>query len=70
MDDITDLLLESQVMEICRDANIITTNVFNVMEMALRRRNSAAHPSTVVIDQLLADAYIVDLIENSVLKIQ
>lgn len=70
MDDINDLLKESEFLRVCRDANIITTNIYNVMDGALKKRNAAAHPSTVVIDQLQTDAYISDLIQNVVLKIQ
>ena len=50
VDDINDLLKESEFLKICRDAGIITTNVFNVMDVALKKRNAAAHPSTAVID--------------------
>ena len=70
MDDINALLKESEFLKICQDAGIITSNVFNVMDMALKRRNAAAHPSTTVIDQLQTDAYISDLINNAVLKIK
>jgi hypothetical protein len=70
MDDITDQLKESEFLTICRDADIITTNVFNTMDGALKKRNAAAHPSTTVIDQLQTDAYISDLINNAVLKIK
>jgi len=69
MDDINNLLKESQLLEICRDASIITTNVFNVMDGVLKKRNAYAHPSTAVIDQLQTDAYIADLINNAILKI-
>src|SRR5262245_24305374 len=70
MDDINDLLKESEFLKICRDGGIITSNVFNVMDVALKKRNAAAHPSTAVIDQLQTDAYISDLINNAVLKIK
>jgi hypothetical protein len=70
MDDINDQLKESEFLTVCRDADIITTNVFNVMDGALKKRNAAAHPSTAVIDQLQVDAYISDVINNAVLKIK
>jgi hypothetical protein len=40
------------------------------MDMALKRRNAAAHPSTTVSDQLQTHAYISDRINNAVLKIK
>ena len=49
---------------------IASMDDINVMDMALKRRNAAAHPSTTVIDQLQTDAYISDLINNAVLKIK
>jgi hypothetical protein len=70
VDDINDQLKESEFLTVCRDADIITTNVFNTMDGALKKRNAAAHPSTAVIDQLQTDAYISDLINNAVLKIK
>ena len=46
---VNDLLRESDVLAICRDAGIITTNIYNIMDGALKKRNAAAHPSTAVI---------------------
>jgi hypothetical protein len=69
MDDITEELKESEVLSICRDASIITKNIYNSMHAALGKRNAAAHPSSVVIDQIQTDAYIVDIITNVVQKI-
>jgi hypothetical protein len=68
-DDFAEELKESQVLEICRDAGIITKHVYNIMHAALGKRNAAAHPNAVVIDQLQTDAYIVELITNVVQKI-
>jgi hypothetical protein len=69
MDDFNDELKESEVITVCRDGGIISKNTFNIMHAALGRRNAAAHPSSVVIDQLQTDAYIVDLITNVILQI-
>lgn len=68
-DDFAEELKEQQVLEICRDAGIITKNIYNIMHAALGKRNAAAHPNTVVIDQLQTDAYISDLIVNVVQQI-
>jgi len=69
MDDFNDELKEAEVLTICRDAGIITKNIYNIMHAALGKRNAAAHPNAVVIDQIQADAYISDLIANVVQKI-
>jgi len=68
-DDFAEELKEQQVLEICRDAGIITKNIYNTMHAALGKRNAAAHPNAVVVDQLQTDAYISDLITNVVQKI-
>jgi hypothetical protein len=69
MDDFMDELKESQVIEIAKDAGIITKNVFNIMEEKLKKRNSAAHASGVEINQLQSDAFIDDVVRNVVLKL-
>jgi hypothetical protein len=67
-DDFAEELKEQQVLEICRDAGIIGKNIYNIMHAALAKRNAAAHPNAVVIDQIQTDAYISDLITNAVQK--
>jgi len=68
-DDFNEDLKESEVLTICRDAGILTKNMYNIMHAALGKRNAAAHPNAVVIDQLQTDAFIADLIINVVQKI-
>jgi hypothetical protein len=68
-DDFSEQLKESEVLTICRDAGILTKNMYNIMHAALGKRNAAAHPNAVVIDQLQTDAFITDLIMNVVQKI-
>jgi hypothetical protein len=68
-DDFAEDLKEQQVLEICRDAGIITKNIYNIMHAALGKRNAAAHPNAIVIDQVQTDAYISDLITNVVQNI-
>jgi hypothetical protein len=65
-DDLIDELKESEVLLICRDAGIITKNIYNIMHAALGKRNAAAHPNAVIIGPLQADAHITDLITNVV----
>jgi hypothetical protein len=60
---------ESQVVVICRSAAIISGDVEKVLNQKLERRNSAAHPSTVAIEQLQAEEYVDDLVKNVVLKL-
>jgi hypothetical protein len=68
-DDFNEELKESEVLTICRDEGILTKNMYNIMHAALGKRNAAAHPNAVVIDQLQTDAFITDLITNVVQKI-
>lgn len=70
MDDFMEELKESEVISICKDEGIITKDIWKIMDEKLGRRNSAAHASSVSIDQLQADAFIDDLVKNVVLKIK
>jgi hypothetical protein len=67
-DDMTELK-ESQVLQVCKSANIITGSVHKVMKEKLDRRNVAAHPSGVSILDTTAEEFIRDLIANVVLKL-
>ena len=70
MDDFSDQLKESEVIEVCNSAaRIITKDVHRILLDKLGRRNSAAHPSSIAIEQLQVDAFIDDLIKNVVLKL-
>ena len=68
-DDFSSDLKESEMIEICRSANIITKEQFNALDRQIGRRNSAAHPSTTVITFLQAEEFIHDLVTNVVLTI-
>jgi hypothetical protein len=68
-DDFTEELKESETLLITRDAGIIGKNIYNIMDAALKKRNAAAHPSSVIIDKIQTDAYIADLITNVVQQI-
>lgn len=69
MDDFGEEFKESQVITIARDANIITGDIWKILDEKLGKRNSAAHPSSVDIGQLQTDAFIDDLVKNVVLKL-
>lgn len=66
-DDFSDLK-ESQVLAICRSANITSRSVGNLLGGKLTARNAAAHPSGVEFTQLSAESYIAELVQNVVLK--
>jgi hypothetical protein len=70
IDDFMQELKESEVITICKDAGIITKDVYKIMDEKLGKRNTAAHPSSVSIGQLQTDALIVDLVDNVVLKLK
>jgi hypothetical protein len=69
MDDFTEELKESEVIEICNSAGIITKDMHRILTEKLGKRNSAAHPSSIKIEQLQAEAFIDDLVKNVVLKL-
>jgi hypothetical protein len=69
IDDFGDNLKESEVIKIAKSASIISNDVGKILEQKLGRRNSAAHPSGVKIEQLQAEEFIDDLVKNVVLKI-
>ena len=69
IEDFGEEFKESQVITIARDANIISGNVFKVMDGKLGIRNSAAHPSDIKVEQLQADYFIDDLVKNVVLRL-
>ena len=67
LDDFQDLK-EFKVLQVAKSSGIITNAVHHVLQEKLNRRNGAAHPSGIKIAAHTADAYIIDLVENFVLK--
>lgn len=63
-------LKESQVLQVCRSANITSKDVHKVLKEKLDRRNSYAHPSTLTCAPQTAEEYIIDLINNVVLMLK
>jgi hypothetical protein len=61
---------ESDVLEICRSASIITADVYKVLHQKLDTRNSAAHPSTLTFTELQVEEYISNLVNNVVLLLK
>ncbi|HVK15760.1 MAG TPA: hypothetical protein VM533_02365 [Fimbriiglobus sp.] len=60
---------EFEVIEICGTAGIISSNLKKILNEKLDRRNMAAHPSLVEIDQYKAEDTISDLVKNVILKL-
>ena len=63
-------LKEAETIEVCYTARLITKNVVEILRGKLKRRNMAAHPSEVVIQQPQADDLITDLVNNVVLSLR
>jgi hypothetical protein len=55
MDDFSEELKESEVLEICNSAGIVTKDMHLILVEKLGKRSSAAHPSSVAIGQLQAE---------------
>jgi hypothetical protein len=63
------ILKEGQIIQVAKSANIISNDVYKILNDKLGKRNSAAHPSKVKITQYQAEEYITDLINNVVIKL-
>lgn len=68
-DDFGDEMSEREVIEVCNSAGIISGDLHKILVKHLGTRNSAAHPSSVRIGQLQAEAFIDDLIKNVILAL-
>ncbi|OAP41344.1 hypothetical protein AU381_05590 [Sinorhizobium glycinis] len=64
-----DALKESELLEAARIANLLDKNTTQILKDKLNRRNMAAHPSRIVINQHQADDMITDLVANVILKL-
>ena len=62
-------LKESEVLQVCKSAGIISGSIHKILKEKLDRRNIAAHPSGAVTSQPTAEEFIKDLVENVVLKL-
>lgn len=59
---------ESQFIEVCRSAGIITGDVRKLLDEKLGFRNSCAHPSSIIIGDTKVVSFIEDLVDNVVSK--
>lgn len=62
-------LKESEVVEICSTAGMVGGNVTKILREKLGKRNTAAHPSSVVVVQSQADDVVTDLVNNVVISL-
>jgi hypothetical protein len=62
-------LKEFVVIDICKRENIVNQNVADLLFEKLKKRNAAAHPSTVHIGQLQAENFIDELVKNVILAL-
>lgn len=63
-------LTERVVVECCQTAGLIEKNQAEILFEKLKRRNAAAHPSSVVIGQHQANDTISDLVDNVILALK
>ncbi len=68
-EDFGDEFKESEVIEVCGNAGLLTGNIKKILNEKLNRRNMAAHPSLVEIGQHQAEDVITDLVNNVILKL-
>jgi hypothetical protein len=59
---------EVKQIELLRTAKIISNDVRKILDVKLGIRNSAAHPSAITIAEVKATEFIIDLLENVILK--
>ena len=62
-------LKESEVLQVCRSANIISNDLNKILKEKLDKRNSAAHPSTILIFPHTTEEFIIDIINNVFLRL-
>jgi hypothetical protein len=59
---------ESQIIALARAAKVLSKESMKILEEKLNKRNTAAHPSTVIVGVTTAEEVIFDLVENILLK--
>jgi hypothetical protein len=61
-------LKESEVIEVAKGAQVFSVSTSKVLSEKLGKRNSAAHPSSVIVMPVTADEVISDLVQNILLR--
>jgi hypothetical protein len=69
-DDFAVDLKESEVIDICKRQQTTPDGIAKILVEKLGKRNSAAHRSTVHINQVQAEAFIDDIVANVVLMLK
>lgn len=59
---------EGKLIELLRQAGIISNDVRKILETKLGIRNSAAHPAAITISEVKSTEFIIDLVENIITK--
>src|SRR5690606_38210155 len=67
LDDFSDIP-ENKFIEFLRVSKIITGDVRKILDTKLGIRNTCAHPSSIIISQIKATDFIIDLVENVIVK--
>lgn len=67
LDDFGDIP-ESKFIDLARSARIITNDVRKILDAKLGIRNSCAHPSGVSVSDVKTTDFVIDLVDNVVLK--
>jgi hypothetical protein len=62
-------LKEFEIIELCKNANLLNDNLVRTLKEKLGKRNTAAHPSTMIVVQSQADDVVTDLVNNVVLAL-
>lgn len=65
-----DELKEFEFLELCQSSKLLSKNLVEMLKEKLKRRNAAAHPSSVRFTQAQADDVITDLITNVVARLK
>jgi hypothetical protein len=68
-DDFLEEFKEAEAIEICNTAGLVNSNIIKILKEKLGKRNTAAHPASVVIVQSQADDVVTDLVNNVVLNL-
>jgi len=67
LDDFSEIP-EGKLIEFARSANVISNDVRKILDSKLGIRNTCAHPSGVSISEVKTTDFIIDLVENVILK--
>lgn len=67
IDDFADIP-ESKFIEFLRSSGVISNDVRKILDTKLGIRNSSAHPSAIIISEVKATDFIIDLVDNVIAK--